>query len=76
MHRRPRQHYNSAEPEAAGCGFTGSSDSTMNSNDSALSEEKFRPHDADLLTITDAIPIGISVLAPDGTTLYVNRVGP
>jgi PAS domain S-box-containing protein len=25
------------------------------------------------LTITDAIPIGISVLAPDGTTLYVNR---
>ena len=45
----------------------------MNSNDNALSEEKFRPHDADLLTITDAIPIGISVLAPDGTTLYVNR---
>jgi PAS domain S-box-containing protein len=27
----------------------------------------------DLLTITDAIPIGISVLAPDGTTLYVNQ---
>lgn len=26
------------------------------------------------LTITDAVPIGISVLAPDGTTLYVNRV--
>jgi formate hydrogenlyase transcriptional activator len=26
------------------------------------------------LTITDAIPIGISVLAPDGTTLYVNRL--
>ena len=25
------------------------------------------------LTITDAIPMGISVLAPDGTTLYVNR---
>jgi len=28
----------------------------------------------DLLTITDAIPIGISVLAPDGATLYVNRM--
>jgi formate hydrogenlyase transcriptional activator len=27
-----------------------------------------------LHTITDAIPIGISVLAPDGTTLYVNRL--
>ena len=26
------------------------------------------------LTITDAIPIGMSVLAPDGTTLYVNRL--
>src|SRR5690348_4673130 len=26
------------------------------------------------LTITDAIPIGISVLAPDGTTLYLNRL--
>jgi formate hydrogenlyase transcriptional activator len=26
------------------------------------------------LTLTDAIPIGISVLAPDGTTLYVNRL--
>ena len=26
------------------------------------------------LTITDAIPIGISVLGPDGTTLYVNRM--
>jgi formate hydrogenlyase transcriptional activator len=25
-------------------------------------------------TITDAIPIGVSVLAPDGTTLYVNRI--
>ncbi len=31
---------------------------------------------ADLLTITDAIPIGISVLAPDGRALYVNRLAP
>jgi formate hydrogenlyase transcriptional activator len=28
----------------------------------------------DLHTITDAIPIGISVLAPDGTTVHVNRL--
>src|SRR5215467_4631880 len=27
----------------------------------------------DLHTITDAIPIGISILAPDGSTLYVNQ---
>jgi len=26
------------------------------------------------LAVTDAIPMGISVLAPDGTTLYVNRL--
>jgi formate hydrogenlyase transcriptional activator len=31
-------------------------------------------HDGSDLTVTDAIPIGISVLAPDGTTLYVNRL--
>ena len=30
--------------------------------------------DASDLTIIDAIPIGILVLAPDGTTLYVNRM--
>jgi formate hydrogenlyase transcriptional activator len=30
----------------------------------------------DLLTITDAMPIGISVLAPDGTALYANRLAP
>ncbi len=28
----------------------------------------------DLLTITDAVPIGISVLSPDGTTLYMNQL--
>jgi formate hydrogenlyase transcriptional activator len=48
------------------------SDSTMSTNDSGTSEQKVRPEGADL-TITDAIPIGISVLTPDGTTLYVNR---
>jgi len=26
------------------------------------------------LAVTDAIPMGISVLAPDGTKLYVNRL--
>ena len=44
----------------------------MSTNDSGASEEKVRQEGVDL-TITDAIPIGISVLAPDGTTLYVNR---
>ena len=46
----------------------------MSANDSAPPEEKFRLRDADLLAIADAIPIGISILAPDGTTLYVNRI--
>ena len=45
----------------------------MSANDSARSDEKLRLHESDLHAITDAIPIGISVLAPDGTTLYVNR---
>ncbi|HEY3824517.1 MAG TPA: PAS domain S-box protein, partial [Bryobacteraceae bacterium] len=31
---------------------------------------------AGLLTITDSLPIGISVLAPDGKTLNVNRLAP
>lgn len=38
-----------------------------------LPENEDRPADADLFTVTDAIPIGISVLAPDGATLYVNK---
>ena len=46
----------------------------MSTNDSPSSEQKLRLHEAELLTITDAIPIAISVLAPDGTTLYVNRL--
>jgi len=45
----------------------------MSANDSASSEEMRRLPEADLLAITDAFPIGISVLAPDGTILYVNR---
>jgi formate hydrogenlyase transcriptional activator len=45
----------------------------MSTNDSVTSDQKPCLSEADLLTITDAIPIGISVLAPDGTTLYVNR---
>ena len=39
-------------------------------DDLGFSEQKIQER-CDL-TITDAIPIGISVLAPDGTTLYVN----
>ena len=58
-----------AWPERSRFSHVGSSDSAMSTNDSA-SRASLEPD----LTITDAIPIGISVLAPDGTTLYVNRV--
>jgi PAS domain-containing protein len=44
----------------------------MSTNDHGTSEQKVRQEVGDL-TITDAIPIRISVLAPDGTTLYANR---
>jgi formate hydrogenlyase transcriptional activator len=37
-------------------------------------EQKVGHEEVDL-TITDAIPIGISVLTPDGTTIYVNPRG-
>jgi formate hydrogenlyase transcriptional activator len=37
------------------------------------SKQELRDEPADL-TITDAIPIGILVLAPDGRTLYMNRL--
>jgi formate hydrogenlyase transcriptional activator len=64
--------YNFAWREAGRSRLAGTSNSTMSTNDSGTSEQKVHPEGADL-TITDAIPIGISVLAPDGTTLYVNR---
>jgi formate hydrogenlyase transcriptional activator len=47
--------------------------STSDSQSPTPSDPKVRQEASDL-TITDAIPIGISVLAPDGTTLHVNRV--
>ena len=43
-------------------------------NDIKCSEQKLRRVEADLRTITDAIRQSIVVLAPDGTTLYANRV--
>jgi len=43
-------------------------------NDIKCSEQKLRREEADLRTITDAIRQSIVVLAPDGTTLYANRV--
>ena len=47
--------------------------STSDSQSPTPSDQNVR-QEGDDLTITDAIPIGISVLAPDGTTLHVNRV--
>ena len=47
--------------------------STSESQSPIPSDHKVRQEGLDL-TITDDIPIGISVLAPDGTTLHVNRV--
>jgi PAS domain S-box-containing protein len=37
-------------------------------------EQKVRQDEGDLRTISDAIRQSIVVLAPDGTTLYANRV--
>jgi formate hydrogenlyase transcriptional activator len=45
----------------------------MSTNDSWASKQKVREEGVDL-TITDAIPIAISVLAPDGMALYANQV--
>jgi formate hydrogenlyase transcriptional activator len=45
----------------------------MSTNDRGTSEQKVHQDVGDL-TIIDAIPIGISVLAPNGTTLYMNRL--
>jgi formate hydrogenlyase transcriptional activator len=47
--------------------------STMSTNNSGTFEQKVLQEGVDF-TITDAIPIGMSVLAPDGGTLYVNRM--
>src|SRR5215467_12493001 len=44
----------------------------MSTNDRGTPEQKAR-EEVDDLTTTDSVPIDISVLAPDGTTLYVNR---
>src|SRR5262249_33112810 len=43
------------------------------SQNSLSSEQKLRQNGVDL-TITDGIPIAISVLAPDGTALHVNQL--
>ena len=45
----------------------------MSTNNRGPSEPKVH-HEVGDLTITDAIPVGISVLAPDGTILYVNSL--
>jgi formate hydrogenlyase transcriptional activator len=42
--------------------------------DMKRAEQKLRQDEQDLRTIIDAIPQGIVVLAPDGATLYANRV--
>lgn len=42
--------------------------------DRKQAEERLRQSEEELSTITDAIPQAIVVLAPDGTTLYANRV--
>jgi formate hydrogenlyase transcriptional activator len=47
--------------------------STSESQSPTPSDQNIRQEGGDL-TMADAIPIGISVLAPDGTTLHVNRV--
>ena len=43
-------------------------------DDRKRAEQKLAQDEADLRTITDAIRQSIVVLAPDGTTLYANRV--
>jgi PAS domain S-box-containing protein len=45
----------------------------MSTNERGPSEQTVNQEVGDL-TITDAIPVGISVLAPDGTILHVNRL--
>ena len=43
-------------------------------HDLKCSEQQLRQEEAELRTITDAIRQAVVVLAPDGTTLYANRV--
>jgi formate hydrogenlyase transcriptional activator len=43
-------------------------------HDLKCSEQKLRQEEAEFRTITDAIRQAVVVLAPDGTTLYANRV--
>jgi len=43
-------------------------------DDRKCAEQKLRQNEEDLRTITDAIRQTIVVLAPDGTTIYANRV--
>src|SRR6185436_20641990 len=43
-------------------------------DDRKRAEQQLRQNEEDLRTITDAIRQFIVVLAPDGTTLYANRV--
>jgi formate hydrogenlyase transcriptional activator len=45
----------------------------MSTDDSETPDQKPCLNEEDVLAVTDAIPIGISILAPDGATLYVNR---
>ena len=48
------------------------SKSMMTANDSGTPEQKTHQKEVDL-TITDAIPVDITVLAADGTVLFVNQ---
>jgi len=45
----------------------------MSTDDSTGTPQEPCAQEKDLLAITDAIPIGITVLAPDGAILYVNQ---
>jgi formate hydrogenlyase transcriptional activator len=45
----------------------------MTADHSASSDQRLQPHEGDILSITDAIPIDITVLAEDGTVLHVNQ---
>ena len=45
----------------------------MGTDRGASSGPRLPLHEEDCLTITDAVPIDITVLATDGTVLYVNR---